>query len=154
MATFTDAKKLYDLGWSVVAAPLGVKRPERSWRQAQTTRRTLDELEREFSAGERNIFLITGALSGVAVLDCDNAEAEAYWRARLGAAVLDSTTAVETGRGRHYYFKIEGPHKGRSSGGGESGKWDLRADGGGVLVPPSKHPSGRLYEWIRAPWDD
>lgn len=151
MATFADTKKLYDLGWNIVTAPLGVKRPDRSWRDVQKTRRTLDDLKNEFSSGERNIFLITGELSGVAVLDCDDTEAEEYWRERLGAAMLDSTTGVRTDRGRHYYFKIEGPHKSRSSGGGESGKWDLRADGGGVIVPPSKHPSGRLYEWSRGP---
>src|SRR5208282_3405974 len=64
-------------------------------------------------------------------------------------AILDKTTCVNTGRGTHYYFRLaEGDiHKGRSSPGGDSGKWDLRAEGGGVVAPPSIHPNGRVYRW-------
>src|SRR5208282_3962110 len=96
----------------------------------------------------RNIFLITGSISQLAVLDCDDQTAIEYWRNRLGT-VLDETSCVATGKGKHFYFQLPKGEvrKGRSSPGGDSGKWDLRAEGGGVVAPPSVHPTGRVYRW-------
>jgi hypothetical protein len=149
MAKLRDAQALHKLGWRVVAAPLAGKAPIGSWKAAQTKPATPEELQEAF-AKDHNIFIITGAISRLAVLDCDDQAAADYWRDRLGS-VLDETTCVNTGRGHHYYFRLaEGEtHKGRSSLGGGSGKWDLRADGGGVVAPPSIHPTGRVYRWGR-----
>jgi hypothetical protein len=71
-----------------------------------------------------------------------------YWRERLGD-VLDQTTCASTGRGTHFYFRLaeDEVHKGRSSPGGETGAWDLRAEAAGVIAPPSTHTSGRVYRW-------
>jgi hypothetical protein len=147
MAKLADARKLHAIGWRVVAAPLAGKAPIGSWKHAQTEPATDTELKEAFSK-DRNVFIITGAISRLAVLDCDDQVAVEYWRARLGD-VLDETTCVSTGRGKHYYWRLaEGEvHKGRSSPGGDSGKWDLRAEGGGVVAPPSIHPTGRVYRW-------
>jgi DNA repair photolyase len=30
---------------------------------------------------------------------------------------------------------------------------DIRTDGGQFVAPPSLHPSGRRYEWVRPPWE-
>jgi hypothetical protein len=147
MAKLKDAQALDKIGWRVVAAPLAGKAPLGSWKHAQTEPATAAELKEAF-AKDRNIFIITGSISRLAVLDCDDQVAVEYWRGRLGD-VLDETTCVSTGRGKHYYWKLdEGEvHKGRSSPGGDSGKWDLRAEGGGVVAPPSIHPTGRVYRW-------
>lgn len=96
-----------------------------------------------------NVFVITGAVSRLAVLDCDDDVALNWWRQQLGD-VLDQTACVQTGQGYHFYFSLEEgeSHRGRSSDGTNgTGKWDLRADGGGVVAPPSIHPSGRVYAW-------
>ena len=149
MAKLADAQKLHQIGWRVVAAPLAGKAPLGSWKAAQTEPATDKELRSAFSK-DRNLFVITGAISRLAVLDCDDPQAGAYWRERLGA-VLDKTTCARTGRGLHYYFRLaEGEiRKGRPSPGGDSGKWDIRAEAGGVIAPPSVHPSGHVYRWVQ-----
>lgn len=145
-----------DFGWSCAPAPLGGKAPIGAWKKYQTERLTGKKLSAKFGSTEKNIFIITGAISRLCVLDCDDATAVVYWRERLGP-VLDETACAtsgrESGEGRHFYFRLaEGEiHKGRSSSGGETGAWDLRAEAGGVIAPPSKHASGSTYTWARDP---
>lgn len=137
------------LGWQPVAAPVKGKTPIRSWKRQQTERVTEREV-REGFARPANIFLITGSVSRLAVIDCDDEDALKYWRAKLGS-ILDKTTAVQTGRGWHFYFRLPKGAKprGQSSPGGGTGVggWHIRAEGGGVIAPPSVHESGRVYSW-------
>jgi hypothetical protein len=149
MLDYSQVLELHKLGWRLVPAPRAGKSPMGSWKSAQTEPATDDEIREAFEGKDRNVFLITGAISKLAVLDCDDRQAVAYWRDKLGD-VLDRTACVSTGKGKHFYFSLaEGEaHRGRSSPGGKSGKWDLRAEGGGVVAPPSIHPSGRKYRWI------
>ena len=71
-------------------------------RQPRPNQRTDEELASAFAV-DRNIFIITGQISRLAVLDCDDQVAIEYWRKRLGD-VLDETAHVATGRGRHFYL--------------------------------------------------
>jgi len=62
---------------------------------------------------------------------------------------LPSTVACRTGGGgRHLYFR--GPASCRNRVGFKPGL-DVRADGGLVVAPPSRHASGRRYAWLAAP---
>lgn len=152
MSAHDAALEYYGIGWQPVAAPLRGKVPRGTWKHRQTERTTPREIEDGFSRSA-NIFLVCGSISRLAVLDCDDEAALEYWRDKLGDA-LDRTTAVTTGNGFHFYFRLreDQAERGRSSpSSGESGKWDIRAEGGGVIAPPSIHPSGRLYEWLRDP---
>jgi hypothetical protein len=144
----SDALELHNRGWRVVAAPRAAKAPISSWKHAQTEAATQPELVEAFKE-DRNIFVVTGRISQLAVLDCDDRTAIDYWRGRLGP-ILDETACVSTGKGKHFYWKLpEGEERrGRSSSGGDSGKWDIKAEGGGVVAPPSIHPSGRIYRWV------
>lgn len=145
------AHRYYEFGWQPVAAPLKGKSPRGSWKRFQQERATLRDIDDNF-ARPANVFLVTGAISRLCVLDCDDEKALAYWRGELGD-VLDQTTAVRTGNGWHFYFQLEPGEirRNTSNEDGATGKWDIRAEGGGVVAPPSVHPTGRVYEWERGP---
>ncbi len=60
-----------------------------------------------------------------------------------------NTLAVKTGSGGvHYYFRFDGKVKGKLGQG-----IDVKAEGGYVLVPPSRHASGQAYEWVGGEFD-
>lgn len=145
------ARQYYALGWTPVAAPLRGKSPRGAWKRFQSQRPTDRELEDSFRR-PANVFLITGSASGLVVLDCDDERSLVHWREKLGD-ILDSTTAVRTGKGWHFYFKIDPGVVVRNQSHEDelSGKWDIRGEGGGVVAPPSVHESGRIYEWERGP---
>jgi hypothetical protein len=94
-----------------------------------------------------NIAVATGTLSKVFCVDIDGIDAESELRkleAQYGA--LPPTVESITARGRHLFFKMP-PQPLRNSTGKVATGIDVRADGGYVIVPPSKHPSGRDYYW-------
>lgn len=99
---------------------------------------------------QANIGIATGAISGFAVLDIDGPEGEASL-ALLEAehADLPATTSAKTGKGRHLLF--EHPADGlktTTSIGRKASRLDSRGDGGYIVAAPSRHHSGRTYEWI------
>ena len=92
-----------------------------------------------------NVAIATGAVSGIFVVDVDDAEAELR-RLELEHGELPATVEVVTARGRHLWFKM--PHVPvRNSAGKIAPGIDVRGSGGYVLAPPSIHPSGRPYAW-------
>ena len=139
-----------ELGFNPVAAPNMGKSPLEAWKRFQTERVSERGVREMFGGATRNIFLITGAVSRLAVLDCDDEASVRHWRERLGP-VLNETACVRTGEGCHYYFRLPVGvvAKGRSSS-DPTCKWDLRAEGGGVIAPPSVHQSGRTYRWVES----
>lgn len=92
---------------------------------------------------DANIGIVPGA-SGLLVLDLDGPEAEEH-AVRIGLSRL-ATAEVRTARGRHLYFRHPGGHIGNTP---LAPKLDVRGDAGYVLAPPSIHPSGATYEWVR-----
>ena len=92
-----------------------------------------------FAHADRNVGIVTGAASGIVVVDVDKPELIDT----LG--LLPSTPTVRTGKGLHLYFK----HPGRPVANkvGLLSGVDLRGDGGYVVAPPSIHPNGASYEW-------
>jgi hypothetical protein len=96
-----------------------------------------------------NIGVATGEDSGVWVLDADDEEGEQTLR-QLEAAegALPPTVEAITGKGRHLYFRwptgVEIRNKQDNP---VMPGIDVRGNGGYVLVPPSVHPSGRVYAW-------
>lgn len=144
------ALQYWSLGWQPVAAPQGGKSPVRSWKRAQSERIPEREV-REAFARPANVFLVTGSVSRLLVLDCDDGPSLVHWRDRVGD-LLDRTTAVKTRNGFHFYFRLPvGARVRNRSVADGTGKWDVRAEGGGVIAPPSVHESGHIYEWVRGP---
>lgn len=89
--------------------------------------------------------------SGLLVVDLDGPEAADKWDDLAGRHAPVSTAVVSTGRpgGRHLWFRHD--HKVRplkNSASKVALGIDTRGNGGFVIAPPSRHPSGRRYEWV------
>ncbi len=151
MNRVSAALALRKLGWNVVAAPPKAKKPIGSWKRFQTEIIPDREVRTMFSSNpDANLFVITGSVSRLAVLDCDDEQAYGWWKDKLGD-IIDATTAVKSSKGYHFYFRLKPGQieRGRSHhGDGPSGEWDLRCEGNGVIVPPSVHESGHVYAWV------
>lgn len=159
----TAALELAASGWSVVPVhtvvrgrcscgrsrcPSSGKHPRLRWEPAMHHRATPAELvawwERWPTA---NIGVVTGWVSALVVLDVDPRHGGDERLAALEAdhGPLPETVAVESGGGgRHLYF-AHPPHlvPSRPLAAGV----DLKAEGGMVVAPPSRHVSGGHYRW-------
>jgi putative DNA primase/helicase len=95
-----------------------------------------------------NIGIATGAQSGIFVLDVDGDEG---FKSLLGLeaenGALPATPVSETGRGKHLLFRDNGGH--RNSASSIAPNLDIRADGGYIVAPPSVHPNGHRYMWLK-----
>ena len=94
----------------------------------------------------------TGPLSGVWVLDVDvhdGAPGEDSLFALLQAhgKLPDTVEALTASGGRHLYFRWDAKRPVRNSAGKLGEGLDVRGEGGYVIVPPSRLPDGRAYEW-------
>ncbi len=142
---------IYSMAWdyvfnhnfSVIPVPLGQKNPSINWKEYQERRPSQEELLEWFGEGDKNIAIVTGAISGAVVLDIDGEEGEKS--IRENNLYIPPTPCVRTGRGYHYYFKYKDGVKGfvkRYAG------VDLRSDGNIAVAPPSLHQLGCRYEWV------
>jgi len=123
---------------------LGVKW-QKTWVDKQ--RNPWPQLASAYDEAE-GLWMATGRVSMRVVLDIDKPEAGDYWRDKIGADLFDRALRVSTGKGYHLHFRIppEDDRPWESHSDNDLG-YDFRGDGGGVVIPPSVHASGRVYEW-------
>jgi hypothetical protein len=128
--------------WSVIPLKPCGKEPMIAWKVFQERRASAEEIREWFESTDYNVGIVTGAVSGLAVIDCDGPEAIDLAR-RLG---MPPCPTVRTARGMHFYFAYEEGLRNfqRIP---ELPGIDLRAEGGFVVAPPSVHPSGFIYRW-------
>jgi hypothetical protein len=93
-----------------------------------------------------NLGVVCGSASGVFVLDQDGEEGEQSLLMRE----LPSTPMVKTASGRHYYFALPDSTNLKNAVKFLPGL-DIRATGGQVVAPPSRHASGVKYVWEAMP---
>jgi hypothetical protein len=98
---------------------------------------------------EANIGIVTGAVSGLAVVDVD---ANRDGLLRLGeleakhGTLPETPTAQTGGGGMHLLFSL--PVEGLTNSINRIAQGiDVRAEGGYIVAPPSRHASGRIYAW-------
>ncbi len=94
-----------------------------------------------------NVGVVTGAVSGLVVLDIDprhgGGDSLATLERRHGP-LPHTVVSLTGGGGQHLYFAHAGPTvPSRPIGPG----LDIKGDGGLVICPPSAHVSGRTYVW-------
>lgn len=134
-------------GWSVV--PCGQdKRPLLSWARWQSERADEAQVRQWWARWpQANVAVVTGAVSGIVVLDLDHGHADGVdglESVRRHGRVLPETPCVRTpSGGLHCYFRHPGAPV--PNGAGLLPGVDLRGDGGYVVAPPSVTPAG-VYE--------
>lgn len=136
-------------GWSVLPVRPRDKRPLIAWERLQDEPPTEAELCAWFARWpEANVGVVTGAVSGLVVLDVDVGHGG---RESLEALERDhgplapTVEAVTGGAGRHLYFRHPGAEIGSRV--GLRPGLDLKGDGSYVVAPPSVHPNGHRYAW-------
>jgi hypothetical protein len=136
-------------GWSVVPVRPREKRPLVAWQPYQQAPPTAEEVRAWFVRWpQANVAIVTGAVSGLVVLDVDPKHEGAASLSRLErehGPLPFTVEAVSGGGGRHLYFAHPGGqvHNRVALAPGI----DLRGDGGVIVAPPSVHPSGARYAW-------
>ncbi len=137
-------------GWSVIPMRRRDKRPAIHWQDFQTERPTEHEVREWFGRWpEDNVGIVTGAVSGLVVLDVDprhGGDDSVRELEREHGPLPRTAEAMTGGGGRHIYFSHPGGSV-RNRVGIAPGV-DLRGDGGCVVAPPSVHPSGKCYHWV------
>ena len=136
-------------GWSVIPLKAGEKRPMVPWEFFQRERPSTGQVQKWFEEyPDANVGVVTGAISGLVILDVDPAHGGEESLAELEqqhGALPDTVEALTGGGGRHLYFCHPGGTVHNRV--GLKPGIDLRGDGGLVVVPPSVHPSGQRYNW-------
>ena len=119
------------------------KVPAIAWKEYQAHLPTEDEI-RTWFATDQNLAIITGAVSGVVVVDADSPEAVAWVKRNM----LRTPWRVRTARGLHLYYRHPGVtvrNRARIVTHSGSLALDVRGDGGYVIGPSSVHASGHMY---------
>jgi len=136
--------------WSVIPMRPRDKRPTVKWQGYQQQHADVDQITAWFQRWpDANVGIVTGAISGLVVLDIDprngGDESLARWETEHGP--LPHSLEVRTGGGgRHIYFRHPGGVIHNRA--GLAPGIDLRGDGGCVVAPPSIHESGNGYSWV------
>jgi len=109
------------------------------WKEFTQRKPTEEEIEEWWTRyPDAQVAIITGSISGIAVLDDDDPKA-------LEGLHLPATPCAMAFRGPHYYFKNPGePVHNRI---GIVKGIDLKGDGGYVVAPPSVNEQGHQYTW-------
>jgi hypothetical protein len=148
--TLKQALRYLGRGWSVIPIAFADKRPLVRWRDFQTRRAHAAEMSNWLQRWPTaNLAIVTGAVSGIVVLDIDPRHGGEAGLAALERDIgpFPSTlSALSGGGGRHLYFRHPG-HPVRNQCGLRQGV-DLRGDGGYIVAPPSMHASGKRYRWL------
>lgn len=159
------------LGWAVVPVhtpgpggcscgredcPSAGKHPRVRWQGYASRRPRPDEIRAWWRRWpDAGLAVITGRVSGVAVLDVDPRSGGDATLAALEArwGPLPATPETLTGGGgRHLWLD---PGDAVLASAAPAPGLELKAEGGVVVVPPSLHASGRRYAWRdgRSPWE-
>jgi hypothetical protein len=138
----------HDLGLAII--PCEGKLPKVSWKKYQTKAPSLATIYRWIKLSPAaNIGLITGKISGITVIDCDDPNLSL---AELEAEFGESKFVVSTpSGGRHLYYSFNK----ENSKTGYKKKIDVKGEGGLIIAPYSFNPAKKTHYTIaRGCFDD
>ena len=143
------ALEYVNLGWSILPVRPDDKRPYMTnWLQYQKTRADRNLVTSWFSSlSNAGVGLVTGRISGVVVLDVEHdcpIPIEDILRKYPTGMISKSG-----GGGRHLFYNYPRGVGRISNRVRIFDGADLRADGGFIVLPPTRHPNGRQYEWVK-----
>jgi hypothetical protein len=141
---------LAERGWRLLPVQARGKTPLlREWQRLATTNPAQIRAWGQQYPGA-NWGVACGPGSGLWVLDVDGDSGAAALRELCREHGDDwlQTLTVMTAAGCHLYFRYPQGTVIRNSAGKLAPGLDVRGEGGYVLVPPSVHPSGKVYEWL------
>ena len=142
------------MGFFVLPLEPGKKKPYTAWKDRRDRRPDADEIKAWWTKfPDAQIGAATGEYSGVDVVDFDNSNVSMPHFESVVCDIPD-TFSVTTGReegGQHIYFKHNGhglknivKPKDKY---GQPIDVDIRTNAGIIVLPPSQHKSGKLYQW-------
>ena len=123
------------------------------WTEYQRRRATHDEVKGWFSRWpDSRIGLVTGAISGIMVVDADNADIHQKLETELLPDNLITPKATSP-HGWHYYFQHHPKIRNGTEVAGLKGL-DTRGEGGFIMAPPNPALNGAGYAWVLGmePW--
>lgn len=131
-------------GMNLSVIPIGKdKRPLVKWEEFQSRRPSLGDIKSWWKVyPSANVGIVTGKISGLAVVDCDSEDANKRFLLLAGNEFKSPIAKTPRG-GNHYYCKHT---NGQGNNTGVLSKVDLRAEGGYVVAPPSIGMAGN-YSW-------
>jgi hypothetical protein len=124
------------------------KKPYIKWEPYQKKRATEKEIRHWFSKWPNaRIAIVTGAISGIDVIDVDSMDGEDKLIETLGEelASFNPPIARTPGNGKHLYVKATG----HGNAVGFLPKVDYRGQGGYIITPPSQGLNGKGYAWLQ-----
>ena len=134
MNNYEQAKEYRQMGWNVVPLYPNKKIPAIKWKKYQEERNTSEELKQWFKDTRNNIAIVTGKISGITVVDCDDQEAIDWFYFNT-----DGTgRSVDTSQGMHFYHEYAPGRNIQRKG------LDVRNDGGLVLKQALLEPNFRV----------
>lgn len=148
-SVLAQANEYVDQGWSILPVKPSEKRPYMTnWLQYQHTKATKEMADSWFtSLTGAGVGMVTGRISGVVVLDI-----ESYCSIPIDELLRRYPTQMisRTGTGGYHLFYLypNGVSKIANRVGIFEGA-DMRADGGFIVLPPTRHPNGKPYEWVK-----
>jgi len=132
-----------DLGWSIIPIKPYNKESLVEWKKYQNVRASKEQITEWFEQyPDANIAVVTGAISGIVVIDIDTKE-------KINRPIPPTVVSQTPSGGRHIFCKYPGFEvKNRVR---ILPNVDIRADGGYVVLPPSSFSSELNYGWIIPP---
>lgn len=139
-----------ELGFSVVPMAAQIisadeikKTPLIKWKPYQTTRATPEEIRGWWTQFPYALIgVICGKVSGIIAIDTDTPEGDGEFQSLLPEGLEIPICRTPRG-GKHYILKYQDGIASISN-----DHFEVKSDGAIIILPPSKIPDGRGYEWM------